>query len=136
MEYLFVYLLQLADVWEDMIFLFVFVSITSIILTGFAFGFLIQENVSPIVENNEEDCDKFICKVFHGIKNTAIISAILALVGAFVPTKQTLLLLGGTYLAKRTVSSSIVNDKLEKINTVIDLQLDKYIKELKEGHDE
>jgi hypothetical protein len=50
-----------------------------------------------------------------------------------IPTKQTLLLMTGTYLGKRAVSAVATSDKLEKINTIIDLQLDKYIKELQRG---
>jgi hypothetical protein len=39
--------------------------------------------------------------------------------------------MGGTYLGKRAVNEIANSAKLEKINTIVDLQLDKYIKNLK-----
>ena len=65
------------------------------------------------------------------MKKMLIISLVTSLVLLALPTKQTLLLMGGTYLGKRAVNEVVNSDKLEKINTIIDLQLDKYIKELK-----
>ena len=51
-----------------------------------------------------------------------------------LPTKQTLLLVGGTYLGKKAVNKVITSDKLNKVNTIIELELDKRIKELKGGN--
>lgn len=51
----------------------------------------------------------------------------------FIPTKQTLLLMGGTYLGKKAVNTVVTDEKIKKIDTIINLQLDKYIKELQKG---
>lgn len=136
MEYLFVYLLQVADIWQALVTICIVLAVCSIIIFGMWIGFMIQEDVSLTPENNEEDWKKSVCGAFYVIKNIVIALIAVSIVGSFIPTKQTLLLIGGTYLAKRTVNSSVVNDKLEKINTVIDLQLDKYIKELNGGTNE
>ena len=48
-----------------------------------------------------------------------------------IPTKQTLLLLSGTYLGKKTVKQVVTDEKIKKIDTIINLELDKKIKELK-----
>ena len=52
--------------------------------------------------------------------------------GMIVPTKQTMLLIGGTYLGKKAVKQVITDKKLEKVNTIIELELDKRIKELQD----
>jgi hypothetical protein len=65
------------------------------------------------------------------IKKTCIISLILALALSFIPTRQTALMLGGVYLGKKAVSAAITDEKIKKIDTIINLELDKRIKELK-----
>lgn len=136
MEYLFVYLLQIADIWENILFLIIVSAFISVICTVLCAGFMLQDNVPFLLKNCINETERRIVDFFNFLKGVTISLVLISIVGAFVPTKQTLLLLGGTYLAKCTVNSSVVNAKLEKINTVIDLQLDKYIKELKEGQDE
>lgn len=49
-----------------------------------------------------------------------------------LPTKQTLLLVGGTYLGKKAINTVITDEKIKKVDTIINLQLDKYIKELQQ----
>lgn len=78
-------------------------------------------------DNRYDDERKFLDK----LKQILIKLLIANLIIVFIPCKQTLLLMGGTYLGKRAVNEVVNSDKLEKINTIIDLQLDKYIKELK-----
>ena len=51
-----------------------------------------------------------------------------------VPSQRTMCLLGGVYYGKKVVSNITDSKKIEKVNTIIDLQLDKYIKELKAGN--
>lgn len=65
------------------------------------------------------------------IKKTLYILVSVSLLSNIFPTKQTMLLVGGTYLGKKAVNQVATSDKIEKINTIIDLQLNKYIKELK-----
>ena len=40
--------------------------------------------------------------------------------------------MGGTYLGKRAVNAVITDEKIKKVDEIINLQLDKYLKELKE----
>ena len=49
----------------------------------------------------------------------------------FIPTKQTLLLIGGTYIGKKAVNQVVTDEKIKKIDTIINLELDKRIKELR-----
>lgn len=116
MEYLFIYGLQMANL---VMVLAVGLLIIIPLVLGFATVFL-----SGDLEELQNSWDKW-------MKKTLITSLITSLVLLALPTKQTLLLMGGTYLGKRAVNEVVNSDKLEKINTIIDLQLDKYIKELK-----
>jgi hypothetical protein len=75
--------------------------------------------------------DASIEKVIKPMKNLIIRCLIVVLIGVSIPTKQTLLLMGGTYMGKQAVNSVVTSDKMQKVNEIIDLQLDKYIKELK-----
>ena len=54
---------------------------------------------------------------------------------SFIPTKQTLLLMGGTYLGKKAINAVVTDEKIKKVDTIINLQLDKYIKELQKQED-
>jgi hypothetical protein len=53
---------------------------------------------------------------------------------ALMPTKDTLLLLGGTYYGKKAIKQVATSEKLQKIDTIINLELDKRIKELKNAN--
>lgn len=115
MEYLFIYLLQVADFIHNMV--------GGIMI--FAFIALIATCIYI-----DTDTDKKTKK--QGIKLIKFFS-ILFLSGLllnFIPTKQTLLLIGGTYLGKKAVNAVITDEKIKKVDTIINLQLDKYIKEL------
>jgi hypothetical protein len=50
----------------------------------------------------------------------------------FIPSQQTLVLMGATYYGKKAVTAISDSKKLEKISTIIDLKLDSYIKDLQE----
>lgn len=116
MEYLFIYGLQMANLVTV---LAVGLLIVIPLVIGFATVFL-----SGDLEELQNSWDNW-------MKKTLTTSLITSLLLFALPTKQTLLLMGGTYLGKRAVNEVVNSDKLEKINTIIDLQLDKYIKELK-----
>lgn len=133
MEYLFIYGLQIANSIS-------FLGATSIIIAISAFvayifvGFLTRftyEDYKKITTCDIETVTGVSAsKIF---KKLLIISSILSLILIVFPSQQTMLLIGGTYLGKKAVSAVATSDKLEKINTIIDLQLDKYIKELQRG---
>ena len=122
MEYLFIYGLQIADILEN-------IAIITAIFLG-VFLFIVPFIISLSCLDQEE-----IQEWWHlWIKKTLYILVSVALLSNIFPTKQTMLLIGGTYLGKKAVNQVVTSDKMEKINTIIDLQLDKYIKELK-GND-
>ena len=43
--------------------------------------------------------------------------------------------MGGMYLGKKAVNTVITDEKIKKIDTIINLELDKRIKELKQSED-
>lgn len=121
MEYLFIYGLQIADILEN-------IAIITAIFLG-VFLFIVPFIISVSSLDQEE-----IQEWWHlWIKKTLYILVSVALLSNIFPTKQTMLLVGGTCLGKKAVNQVVTSDKMEKINTIIDLQLDKYIKELKEN---
>lgn len=116
MEYLFIYGLQMANY-------ITILAVSLLIITPIVIGF-----ATIFISYSYEDLQNH---WNNWMKKTFVTSLITSLVLFTLPTKQTLLLMGGTYLGKRAVNEVVNSDKLEKINTIIDLQLDKYIKELK-----
>lgn len=112
MEYLFIYLLQVADY-----------------LHRVSIGLVV---ISPIIwfihcltsaREQETGFEKKFLKI-------PLIMVFIGIFLHFIPTKQTLLLMGSTYLGKKAVNAVITNEKIKKVDTIINLQLDKYIKEL------
>ncbi len=115
MEYLFIYLLQLTNVITGCVCFFI----------GTA-GVAISLIIPAAVYMNDNNDDK-------PLKSTifvACVSLLLILVLSLIPTKQTLLLMGGTYLGKKAINVVATDEKIKKVDTIINLQLDKYIKEL------
>lgn len=116
MEYLFIYSLQMADILAT--------------VSGICGFLLIATTISliPLFMYKEED--KLVKDGFNIIRRVSIALLVIIILGVLAPTKQTLLLMGGTYYGKKAVNAVVTSDKLQKVNTIIDLQLDKYIKEL------
>ena len=116
MEYLFIYSLQMADILAT--------------VSGVC-GFILMATIIaliPLFMYKEED--KIVKDGFNIVCRVNIILLVIIILSVLAPTKQTLLLMGGTYLGKKAVNTVVTSDKLEKVNTIIDLQLDKYIKDL------
>ena len=126
MEYLFIYGLQMADGLKTMLELTIFVSAV-LIAASIIFYYT---NYDEITADNWGEAYK---NTFKALKNTTIVFVIVSIFMGLLPTKQTLLLMGGTYLGKKAAKEIVTSQKLEKVNTIIDLQLDRYIKELKTG---
>lgn len=132
MEYLFIYGLQIADNLDWISFVLMLTTICSL-------AFLVVMGVQSHCkfEKAEHDtyemCNECIRTASALAKKLFAINLILVFITMILPTKQTMLLIGGTYLGKKAVNAVATSDKLEKINTIIDLQLDKYIKELQRG---
>ena len=119
MEYLFIYGLQLADVLAT--------------VSGICGFILIATTIAliPLFMYKEED--KLVKDGFNIVCRVDIALLVIIILGVLAPTKQTLLLMGGTYYGKKAVNAVVTSDKLQKVNTIIDLQLDKYIRELQRG---
>ena len=116
MEYLFIYGLQMADM---------------ILGTGgICAGLMLFCAIALVPLFVYKNDDSMIAEGYKIVKTTAISSLIIVIICSLLPTKETLLLIGGTYLGKKAVNQVVTSDKLEKVNTIIDLQLDKYIKDL------
>ena len=120
MEYLFIYSLQMADILAT--------------VSGVCGFLLIATTIAliPLFMYKEED--KIVKDGFNIVYRVSITLLVIIILGVLAPTKQTLLLMGGTYYGKKAVNAVVTSDKLQKVNTIIDLQLDKYIKDLQKGN--
>lgn len=114
MEYLFIYLLQVADYLRRLSIILVVISPLIWLIHCFS-----------CVSERETGLEKKFLKI-------PLIVLFIGIFLHFVPTKQTLLLMGGTYLGKKAVNAVVTDEKIKKIDTIINLQLDKYIKELQD----
>ncbi len=121
MEYLFIYSLQMANY-------IMIIAICLLIIVP-----LVCAVAATIFSYDSEELKQ---NWNNWMKKMLITSLVTSLILLALPTKQTLLLMGGTYLGKRAVNAVATSDKLEKVNTIIDLQLDKYIKEMKAGNND
>ena len=110
-EYLFIYLLQLMDILCVLTVLALFIGIGGSIVS---FAILADRFSSSEDINNARQA----FKIFISL----LIVGVLML---FIPTKETLLLMAGTHVTKK----AITNERVEKINKIIDLKLDELIKE-------
>lgn len=115
MEYLFIYSLHLANLTSCITVLSFILSL----ITGFFYVIFKFDAF--------DDTDG---KAAAHIKPYLITFTITAILFSLFPTRKILVLMGGTYLGKKVAKQAITSQKLEKVNTIIDLQLDKYIKEL------
>lgn len=129
MEYLFIYLLQMAGGIGSLLEVVNFVAVISLI--GVLLTYYIREAIyaSDYASEKEKQCIDNIKKI---TKKICIFAVTIFLILCIIPTKQTLLLMGGTYLGKKAVNTVITDEKIKKIDTIINLQLDKYIKELQD----
>lgn len=129
MEYLFIYLLQITGSIScllEILGILAMMSLVSLIVI-----FYIREAIyaSDYSDAKEKHCMDNIREI---TKKISIFTVATFLILAVIPTKQTLLLMGGTYLGKKAVNTVITDEKIKKIDTIINLQLDKYIKELQD----
>lgn len=128
MEYLFIYLLQIADSLSNLQgFVYILLGIS---IFAWVFCYMMLDTASYY--NDEKSTRKK--RLVRSIKKFYITCISILIIVSFIPTKQTLLLVGGTYLGKKAVNKVITSDKLNKVNTIIELELDKRIKELKGGN--
>ena len=124
MEYLFIYGLQMASRIDAVSTTGLVLSIAMIIITVAYFA----EESWCITDGESSEH-----KIFNTLKKTTATIILITTFLAILPTKQTMLLMSGMYLRKKTINNMATSEKLEKVSNIIDLQLDKYIKELKEN---
>ena len=126
MEYLFIYCLQLFESLEAIHSGCMFAGLASLSVVLLLYCLLETQK--------DGACDsdvKLVEKLQKIIKPIPIIFLTIGVLTLFTPTKQTLLLMGGMYLGKKAVNTVITDEKIKKIDTIINLELDKRIKELK-----
>lgn len=120
MEYLFIYLLQIGEVFDVLSCLFAIALIITVIITLILFY---CEKV---------DCNDDECKYTKIWGKTSLIVLLITSVLCLFPTRQTILLMGGTYYGKKAIHAVVTDEKLKKIDKIINLELDKRIKDLSE----
>lgn len=125
MEYLFIYLLQLSEAVTAIL-------TASIVLTIFSgVGSLISYfAISADYPNDVDERETQLNSVFVPFKKMFITSTIIMVLVGLIPTRNTLLLMGGTYLGKKAINAVVTDEKIKKVNTIIELELDRRIKEL------
>ena len=123
MEYLFIYLLQMAESLKNLqefIYMLLAISIFAYIVIYIM-----------IISDSYYDEKLRQKRLVRSAKKFYINCIIVLIIASLIPTKQTLLLVGGTYMGKKAINTAIISEKLKKVDTIINLELDKRIKELK-----
>jgi hypothetical protein len=125
-------LLQLLDSIETiarLVFVFTLVMLISYVglgcLTKFQYTKYDGGNYMDISQETGVNASKFLQKWLPKC-------LVLCFVFILIPSKQTLLLFSGVYYGKKTYQQISTNKGLEKVKTIIDLELDKMIRELKQ----
>lgn len=129
MEYLFIYLLQLSERIDVTIGIIGFLAATFFVVA------VVLTFIKHMTKADKDikDPDKELAEnLFKISRNIFVCTTISLVILSLIPTKQTLLLMGGTYLGKKAVNAVITDEKIKKVDEIINLQLDKYLKELKE----
>ena len=122
MDYLFLYGLQILSELEELsVFLFLTAAIAGSAMLLYAIS-------CADMFTEDTKCYKSELKVFNTLKKIAIYCVVGLLIFSFIPTKQTAILMGGYYYGKKVVT----NERIEKVNKLIDAELDERIKEIKE----
>lgn len=125
MEYLFIYLLQMADKLSIISAILITVGLIGLFIYFMAF-FASNGNILE-----EKHCSKMMIETIKKVKNILVICLIFGFFFYILPTRNTLLLMGGVYLGKKAVNTVITDEKVKKVNQIIELELDKRIGELK-----
>ena len=120
MEYLIIYLLQLVEIirtcaWTSLC-----------IAVGLAILWVTYMCIA--IDTIYDETKKEARELAEKTKKTMIQFLIIAIALFFIPARQTLLLCVGTFYGKKAYQQISTNNKIEKINTIIDLELDKIIK--------
>lgn len=120
MEYLFIYSLQIANLIEFFAYFLLTITIIHAVLSGL--HLIVTLGNDRKIDETIDDA-KFCGKVL-------LFLAIPTFLLFLIPSKETLLLMGGTYIGKKAINATINNEVFQKVNSIINLQLDEYIKKL------
>ena len=124
MLYLFIYLANIVEALRNTL-------IAAPIILALVGAMCFCSFMSTSVE--AEDEKEAIKKVFKFFKNFYITLVVTLFVGLLVPSKSALYQMAGVYCGKQINQQVHIDKKLQKVSEIIDLQLDKNIKELKKG---
>lgn len=123
MEYLFLYLLQLSHAINGL-------GLICLILGAvYACAWVVYVLPTKFCDEETDKIKPLIKKYITKPMKSFLITGFILL---FIPSQQTLVLMGATYYGKKAVTAMSDSKKLEKINTIIDLKLDAYIQELQQ----
>ena len=120
MEYLFIYCLQIFERID-----------TINCICWCIFGISVFAWLFTYILIETDDYAKNLKNVRDLFKKISIYLLLVSLITTLVPTKNTLLLMGGMYLGKKAVNTIMTDEKIKKVDTIINLELDKRIKEMK-----
>ena len=95
-------------------------------LACFSFASILILGLGCFINLNDPDTPK----VMKVVKILSVICCVSTLLGILTPNKTTLYQMSAVYLGKQINKSVQVDAKIQKISTIMDLQLDKTIKEL------
>ena len=123
MEYLFLYLLQLSHAINGL-------GLICLILGAiYACAWVVYVLPTRFCGDETDEIKTLIKKYIIKPMKSFLITGFILL---FIPSQQTLVLMGATYYGKKAVTAMSDSKKLEKISTIIDLKLDSYIRDLQE----
>lgn len=125
MLYLFVYLAGIIDTLNEIISVtLLFGGILALLFTALLFA----SKVEP-----DDFNDTFRSAIPKFFKTSVIISIVTAFLHIAVPPKAVIYQIAGIYCGKQINQQIHIDKKLQKVSEIIDLQLDKNIKELQKG---
>ena len=116
MLYFIIYMMQVIPTIREMTHLLVVLSFFGTLALSFCYFVNIGEPYAP--------------KILKYVKILSITCCVLSLLTLLIPNKTTLYRMSAIYLGKQINKSVHVDDKIQKISTVIDLNLDNTIKDL------
>lgn len=116
MLYFIIYMMQVIPIISDMVHALAGISLALTLMLGL--GCLMSIG------------DPSIPKIMKFVKILSITCCVSSLLALLIPNKTTLYQMSAVYLGKQINKSVRINDKIQKISTVIDLNLDNTIKDL------
>jgi len=117
MLYFIIYILQVLPTLSDIAY--------TVCVLSFVFSLVL--GLGCIINGNEDPLVPTLLKTIKILGITCCISTLLAL---FTPNQTTLYQMSAVYLGKQVNQSIQLDAKIQKISTIVDLQLDKAIKDL------